>query len=102
MTEDWDREAFLENDLPPRAERSFRSGREIIVDAVDEHGEEWVIDHYYPAIAELGILVDIPDKADLPFFDPEEHELESDAEVAEMARVMREYRQNLRAASETE
>lgn len=100
---DWDREAFLDedDDLPPREERSYRTGREIVVDAVDENGEEWVLENYYTDLHQLNRLVDLPAKEDLPFFDPAEHELRDDEEIAEMYRLRAAYIENLKAASKT-
>lgn len=96
MTGDWDREAFLDNDLPPREERTYRTGREIIVEVVDEHGEEWVLEHYYRKIYPVGIIKDVPRKEELPFFDEERHDAMSKEEVAEMYRKWSQYRENLR------
>lgn len=99
---DWDREAFLENDdLPPRKERSYRTGREIIVDVVDEKGEAWVLENYYTDLHPLNRLVDLPPKEELPFFDPEEHEVWADEDIAEMYRLRAEYIENLKAQSKT-
>lgn len=48
--------------------------------AVAEHGEDWVIEHSHPEIAQLGVGMDLPDGEDLPFYDPDVHETVTAAE----------------------
>lgn len=67
--------------------------------AVAEHGEEWVLDNYYPKVAQLGVIMAIPEKEELPFFDPEKHDAMSERERREGARALREYRENLRSGT---
>jgi hypothetical protein len=67
-----------------------------IQEAVEEHGEDWVVEHYYPRIAQLGVLMDVPDVEELPFYDPERHDVPSEAERIEQATAMGQYRENLR------
>lgn len=40
-----------------------------IREAVEEHGEEWVIENYVPGIVSSGVVMDIPRTDELPFFD---------------------------------
>lgn len=74
------------------------TGPEHVAAAVDEHGEAWVLEHYETELWPLSRIADMPDKTELPFFDPEEHEAMTDAELAEMAAARRQYRENLRQA----
>lgn len=64
--------------------------------AVAEHGEEWVIENYHPKISQLGVVMDVPDVTELPFFDADKHDVMSEREQIEMANALREYRENLR------
>lgn len=70
--------------------------------AVEEHGEAWVLDNYYQQLYPLGRLMDVPEKEELPFFDPEEHDTMTEKEVAEMYEAWSQYRENLRSASSTD
>jgi hypothetical protein len=81
----------LEDDYPEAAP--------YIRDAVEEHGEEWVLDHYYEQIYPLGRLMDVPEKEDLPFYDADEHDMMSEGERVEMYEAWAEYRENLREES---
>jgi hypothetical protein len=67
-----------------------------IRDAVEEHGEEWVLDNYYEQIYPLGRLMDVPEKEELPFYDADEHDSMTEAERVEMYQAWAEYRKNLR------
>lgn len=70
---------------------------------IEQHSKAWVLENWYTEFLIVGVLIDIPEKEELPFFDPEEHESWSDEQKAEMARAYSEYRQNLKdASSETE
>ena len=75
---------------------NYPEAAEYIWKAVDEHGEEWVLDHYYQQLYPLGRLIDMPEKDELPFFDPEIDEMISKEEVTEMYQARAEYRENLR------
>ncbi len=70
-----------------------------IIDAVDDHGEQWVIKNYYPQIAQLGVIMDIPDVTELPFYDEEQHDAMSKEEQIEMGKALRQYRENLRTGT---
>lgn len=71
-----------------------------IREAVEEHGEEWVIENYHPKISALGVLMSVPDVEELPFYDPERHESMSDEELAEMGEALGDYRSNLHAGAD--
>jgi len=70
-----------------------------IRDAVDEHGEEWVLDHYYTHLYTLGRVIEMPEKEALPFYDDEKHDTMTEAERTEMYRMWAEYRENLRTGT---
>jgi len=71
----------------------------IIQDAVDDHGEEWVLDHYYEQIYPLGRMMKMPEKEELPFYDESEHDAMTKDEQIEMYQAMAEYRENLRTGT---
>ncbi|WP_424015488.1 hypothetical protein ACOZ35_05790 [Halorubrum xinjiangense] len=64
--------------------------------AVDRHGEEWVLENYYREIYPLGQVMRVPEKEELPFYDPDEHEAMTNEEKAEMYGAWAEYRENLK------
>lgn len=68
-----------------------------IEDAVAEHGEEWVLEHYYTKLYPLAVVMNMPDKDELPFFDPDRHETMPGEELQEMYEAWGQYRENLRA-----
>ncbi|MFC7233409.1 hypothetical protein ACFQMM_22365 [Saliphagus sp. GCM10025308] len=70
-----------------------------IQQAVDDHGEEWVLENYYEQLYQLGTLMDVPEKDELPFYDDAEHETMTEAERVEMYRALGEYRENLRTGT---
>lgn len=70
-----------------------------IWDAVEEHGEDWVIEHYHPEIAQLGVIMDVPDVEELPFYDPEVHETMTADEQRDYYEALGEYRENLRTGT---
>jgi hypothetical protein len=67
-----------------------------IREAVRDHGEEWVIKHYFPEIASLGVLMDIPSVEELPFYDEQAHDVLTEQAKRERAEAYRAYRANLR------
>jgi len=67
--------------------------------AVKEHGEDWVIENYHSKIASLGVVMDIPEVEELPFYDEEEHDVMNEAEKREMGEAMSQYRENLRTGT---
>lgn len=70
-----------------------------IREAVEEHGEDWVIENYFPHIAQLGVVMDIPSVEELPFYDEDKHETLSEQEKRERADAYSEYRNNLRTGT---
>jgi hypothetical protein len=70
-----------------------------IQQAVEEHGEEWVLEHYYEQLYPLGRVMAMPDKDELPFYDPEEHDTMTEDEKVEMYQAWSEYRENLRTGT---
>lgn len=79
-------------------EEDYLEDAGIIQDAVEEHGEEWVLDRWYPWFSQLGVLMDVPEKEELPFFDEEKDETLTKEEQIKMAEMLSEYRENLRKA----
>jgi hypothetical protein len=67
--------------------------------AVADHGEAWVLEHYYEKLYPLAVVMSMPDKDELPFYDPSEHETMSDEELTEMYQAWGEYRENLRTGT---
>ena len=70
-----------------------------IQEAVAEHGEEWVLEHYYEELYPLGRLMDMPEKDELPFYDDTVHEAMTEEERVEMYQAWSEYRENLRTGT---
>lgn len=78
-------------------EEEYPEAVPFIREAVEAHGEDWVIDNYHPKISQLGVMMSVPDVEELPFYDEGQHEVMSDTEKQEMASAMRQYRENLKA-----
>ncbi|WP_254768408.1 hypothetical protein [Salinilacihabitans rarus] len=70
-----------------------------IQQAVEEHGEEWVLEHYYEQLYPLGRVMAMPDKDELPFYDPDEHDTMTEDEKVEMYQAWAAYRENLRTGT---
>lgn len=70
-----------------------------IQQAVEEHGEDWVIENYYPKISQLGLVMKIPEVEELPFYDEEKHSVMTKEERIQLADAMSEYRENLRTGT---
>jgi len=70
-----------------------------IQQAIEEHGEEWVLEHYYEQLYPLGQVMAIPDKDELPFYDADEHDTMTEDEKVEMYQAWAEYRENLRTGT---
>ncbi|WP_418284987.1 hypothetical protein [Halorubrum sp. DTA46] len=70
-----------------------------IQQAVEEHGEEWVLEHYYEQLYPLGRVMAMPDKDELPFYDPDEHDTMTEDEKVEMYQAWAKYRENLRTGT---
>ena len=80
-------------------EKEYPEVAQYIQEAVDEHGEEWVFEQYYKQLYELSVLMDIPEKEELPFYDEDEHDSMTEDERAEMYNAWRAYRENLRTGT---
>lgn len=70
-----------------------------IQQAIDEHGEEWVLEHYYEQLYPLSRVMAMPDKDELPFYDEDEHDTMTEEERVEMYQAWAEYRKNLRTGT---
>jgi hypothetical protein len=55
-----------------------------IQEAVDEHGKDWVLEYYYEQLYPLGQVMKMPEKNELPFYDPDEHDTMTEEEQVEM------------------
>jgi hypothetical protein len=77
----------------------YPEAAEYIEQAVRAHGEEWVLENYYHQIYQLSVVMAVPEKEELPFYDEERHDAKSDEELREMGEAWNQYRENLVAAS---
>lgn len=82
---------MLEDDYPEAAP--------YIQQAVDEHGEDWVLEHYYEQLYPLGRLIEMPEKDELPFYDEDDHDTMTERERVEMYQSWAKYRENLRTGT---
>jgi len=82
--------------MPTNFEEEYSEAAQYIQDAVAEHGEEWVVENYYEQLYPLGVVVEMPEKDELPFYDEDEHETMTEEERVEMYQAWSEYRANLR------
>lgn len=80
-------------------EDEYPEGWKYIQQAVDEHGEAWVLEHYYEQLYPLDRLMDMPEKDELPFYDPDKHDTMTQKEQTEMYQMWAAYRENLRTGS---
>lgn len=83
-------------------EKEYPEAAPYILDAVEEHGEEWVIENYFPKIAQLGVVMDIPSAEELPFYDEEKHDIPSEEEQRKQAEAYGAYLKNLRTGHKPE
>ena len=83
-------------------EAEYPEAAPYIRDAVETHGEEWVLENDYHQLHPLGVVMAMPEKEELPFYDADEHDTMTDAELREMYESWAEYRENLRMASDAE
>jgi len=80
-------------------EEEFPEAAPYIQQAVAEHGEDWVLEHYYEELYPLGVMMDMPEKDELPFYSHGEHESMTGEELQEMYQAWSEYRENLRTGT---
>ncbi len=77
-------------------EEEYPEAAPYILKAIEEHGEEWVIENYFPKIVQLGVVMDIPPVEELPFYDEETHNIPSEEEQRIQAEAYGAYLENLR------
>ena len=82
--------------------QEFPEAAEYIQRVVDEHGKAWVLENYYTGLYPFGVIMNVPETEDLPFYDDDCHESPSEAELIEMYDAWRTHRENLKAASEAD
>lgn len=70
-----------------------------IQQAVDEHGEDGVLENYYQQLYPLGRLMEMPERDELPFYDEDERDTMTEEERVEMYQAWAEYRENLRTGT---
>jgi len=58
---------------------SYPRATSYIEEAVDDHDEKWVLNNY-TKVMQLGVMMSVPDKEELRFFDPAKHEAMSEDE----------------------
>lgn len=80
-------------------EEEYPEAAPYIRDAVADHGEEWVLEHYYEQLYPLARIMAMPDKEELPFYDAAEHDTMTEQERVEMSEAWAEYRENLRTGT---
>ena len=85
----------------PELEAEYPEAYPWIRRAVEEHGEEWVIENYSPKITSLGVVMAVPPIEELPFFDETKHHAPTEEENRERAEAYRKYRDNLRKATKS-
>lgn len=76
-------------------EEKYPEGSQYIRQAVAENGEEWVLENYHEQLYPLGILMEMPEKDELPFYEEDEHGTMTEDERVEMYQTWDEYRKNL-------
>jgi len=70
-----------------------------ILQTLDEHGEDWVLKHYYEQFYPLARLMAMPEKDKLPFHDEDDHDTMAEDERVKMYEVWAAYRENLRTGT---
>lgn len=70
--------------------------------AVEAHGVEWVLEHYYDRLYHPGRLMAMPNKEELSFYDEEKDDGMSKEERVEMYQSLAEYRDDLRTGTKPE
>jgi hypothetical protein len=85
--------------MPDSLTDDYPEAAPYIQQAVEEHGEEWVLEHYYEQLYPLGRVMAVPDKDELPFYDPDEHDTMTEDEKVEMYQAWAAYRENLRTGT---
>jgi len=81
-------------------EENYPEAAPRIKEAVEEHGEDWVLENYYAELYPLGRIIKMPKKSELPFFDDDIHDEMTDDELADMYGAWSSYRENLTQAGQ--
>jgi hypothetical protein len=85
--------------MPDTLADEYPEAAPFIAEAVEDHGEEWVLENYYSELYPLSQVMAMPEKEELPFFDPDTDETMSKNEQIEMYEAWSEYRENLRTGT---
>ena len=85
--------------MPDSLRDDYPEAAPYIQQAVEEHGEEWVLEHYYEQLYPLGRVMAMPEKEELPFYDADEDDTMTEEERTEMYQAWGEYRENLRTGT---
>ncbi|GAA0290843.1 hypothetical protein [Halarchaeum salinum] len=88
--------------MPDQLAEQYPEAAPYIQQAVAEHGEEWVLEHYYEQLYPLGRVMAMPEKDELPFYDDDEHDTMTEDEKVEMYQAWAAYRENLRTGTKPE
>ncbi|QLC35453.1 hypothetical protein EFA46_014480 (plasmid) [Halarchaeum sp. CBA1220] len=88
--------------MPDQLAEQYPEAAPYIQQAVAEHGEEWVLEHYYERLYPLGRVMAMPEKDELPFYDDDEHDTMTEDEKVEMYQAWAAYRENLRTGTKPE
>lgn len=80
-------------------EDEYPEGAQYIRQAVAEHGEERVLENYYEQLYPLGVMIEMPEKDELPFYEEDEHVTITEGEREEMYQAWAKYRENLRTGT---
>ncbi|MDB2239396.1 MULTISPECIES: hypothetical protein [Haloferacaceae] len=85
--------------MPDTLADEYPEAAPFITEAVEDHGEEWVLENYYSELYPLSQVMAMPEKEELPFFDPDTDETMSKNDQIEMYEAWAEYRENLRTGT---
>ena len=77
----------------------YPEAAQFIAEAVEDYGEVWVLENYYTELYPLSQVMAMPEKEELPFFDPDTDETMAKDEQIEMYEAWAEYRKNLRTGT---
>lgn len=58
-----------------------------IQQAIEEHGEEWVLEHYYEQLYLFGQVISMPDKDKLPFYNQDKPDPMTEDESGDVSSV---------------
>jgi hypothetical protein len=75
-------------------EADYPDAAQYIQQAIEDPGEQWILDNYHNQIKPLDRFMPVPDIEELPFYDDNET-LDHEGRV-EHAEMLRKYRENLR------